>query len=419
MKNKIILFSQFCILTMLFAISPVNAHADNEPEQKVVDIIWVRTSEPVGAKNLPVASWSWSDVEDINCKKTTGVWDGGAIGNHYIKDVAREWDIATWHTNRAYWSGTCDVRRFYGEFTIPDGYSASDNTTLSSVGDYTELGLENIIAINDNIYVFVYPKDQEINDGNYMEFLAFWTGTACQEAARAVNGGELITFHGIPGTVPYDYKDIVGNPIPKENLLSHTDGWYCEATNDNVGHIMKNSPNVTEFAIDLIVEDYAEDGGMDRMDLIFVKTSEGEAEPQSTPPTNTPYEPSTAPSLPTNVRPSITPPDFTTNESPTESLPESEIPPTAPGEILVPQDDGSYEMIDEDGIPLGGLIPIDDGYEVVDTDGTALGSWHKNDRDDWVYADLPQTGGVSISLMALAAGAVMVEAGILLRRYKS
>ena len=278
-RNKLLI--RFLIFSILCTAMSIGTFAENEPlapkqgDQVNVNVTWTRTSEPIGAKNLPVASWNWSDIKDINCDQTNEVWDGGSIGQFYLQGATREWDIATWHTKRFYWNGTSDLRRFRGEFTIPDGYSVFDDITISSVGNYTELGLENIIPINDNIYVFVHPKDQEINDTNFLQFFAFWTGTACQEAAKQVNNGEFITFHGIPGTTPHDYKEVVGSPIPKENILSHTDGWYCDATQDNIGYIIKNSPDSAEFVIDLIVEDYAEDGGMDRLELIFTKVSDG------------------------------------------------------------------------------------------------------------------------------------------------
>lgn len=281
MKNKIKIFSIALFLIVLCAIIPIIAFAQNNTDpklgdRKTVNITWSRTPETGNPKVLSVAKWNWSDVANIDYSRTSNVWDGGSIGTFYLKGETRPWDIATWHTKRFYWSGASDVRRFHGEFTIPDGYNVFDNVMISSVGNYSSLGLNNIIPINDNIYVFIYPKDQEINDSNYLEHLAFWTGTACQEAAKAVNGGEYITFHGISGTQPYDYKDVAGSPIPADNLLSHTDGWYCKALQDNIGYLMEKYPDSKEFVIDLIIEDFAEDGGMDRLDLVFTKTTQTE-----------------------------------------------------------------------------------------------------------------------------------------------
>ena len=92
------------LLAALFLLltPPVHASADALPpafpqpgEQTKADIAWSRTTEPSGAKCLPVAAWRWIDLESINADETNNVWDGGRIGNHYIKDASRSWDIAT------------------------------------------------------------------------------------------------------------------------------------------------------------------------------------------------------------------------------------------------------------------------------------------------------------------------------------
>ena len=403
-KNQLTLLA----FAVIFTIMPFCAYATENPadpvpgDQQIVDIVWSRTTEPSGAKALPIAGWSWSDVADINFSKTEGVWDGGAIGNGYIKDASRPWDIATWHTTRSAWNGMCDVRRFRGTFSIPEGYSVFDSITVSSVGDYRELGLGNIIAINDNMYMFVHPKDQELNDANYLQYFAFWTGTAGQELIRTVNNGELMTFHGLSGTTPHDYKTVTGNPFPKENPLSHTDGWYSEAVNDNVGVVMKKSPGATEFIIELIVEDFAEDGGMDRMMLTFSKLPGDENEKATEPPEEsvvTPGETSSEDDQPT--QPPVDEPENDLQDTPDSAN---------------PHEDEIKELIDEWVIPPNNaLVPNEDGsYEVINEQGETVGLWSQNETDEWVYEELPNTGGVWITIVVAVIGAIAVAIGLLL-----
>lgn len=268
------------ILMSLCVVFPAHILAEDETTavplgaKTVVDITFSRMTEDGNAKVLPIARWNWSDVSDINYSWTTDVWDGGTIGDRYLQGEERPWDVATWHTNRPIWNWSSDVRRFRAEFTIPQGYSVFDDVMLASVGDYRELGLDNIVPINDNIYVFIYPKDTDINDDNFLDYLAFWTGSALQPAVEQINGDQPLTFHDIAGIQAFDLKKNTEGSIPKEHPLSHTDGWYSESSQDNVGHIMRNSPDSREFVVDLIIEDFAEDGGMDRLNLTFTKTQE-------------------------------------------------------------------------------------------------------------------------------------------------
>ena len=59
------------------------------------------------------------------------------------------------------------ITRIRGEFTITDKNRSKYAYTLKTVTDS-----ENIYA-KDNMFVFVYPKDTELTDNNYMDYLAF------------------------------------------------------------------------------------------------------------------------------------------------------------------------------------------------------------------------------------------------------
>lgn len=88
------------------------------------------------------------------------------------------------------------VRKFYGEFEWPEGYSLSDSIELVSKNDsyYKEIydhvaddpdltalyGGKKVFATNDDVYFFIYKAsdNSKINSDNYSDYLAFFSGTA-------------------------------------------------------------------------------------------------------------------------------------------------------------------------------------------------------------------------------------------------
>lgn len=88
------------------------------------------------------------------------------------------------------------VRKFYGEFEWPEGYSLSDSIELVSKNDsyYKEIydyvannsdlaalyGGKKVFATNDDVYFFIYKKSDKsnIDETNYSDYLAFFSGTA-------------------------------------------------------------------------------------------------------------------------------------------------------------------------------------------------------------------------------------------------
>lgn len=86
------------------------------------------------------------------------------------------------------------VRKFYGEFEWPKGYSLSDSIELVSKNDsyYKEIydhvagdsdltalyGGKKVFATNDDVYFFIYKASDKPNKDNYSDYLAFFSGTA-------------------------------------------------------------------------------------------------------------------------------------------------------------------------------------------------------------------------------------------------
>ena len=86
------------------------------------------------------------------------------------------------------------ARRFSGSFVWPEGYTLSDSIELVSKNDsyYQEIynaieadpdlkaafGGKKVVAINDDMFVFVYKDGEQLTENNYSDYLAFFAGTA-------------------------------------------------------------------------------------------------------------------------------------------------------------------------------------------------------------------------------------------------
>ena len=245
---------------------------------------WRRSSNSVEVPKVGHGSngdWKWPDVVDdlaLDITDEAAVWDGsrlvkGAV-NHvaksedYIKDNqitsvdGNLYDSATWDCGELS-GGTARLFRFQGVFDIgnlnPNDYAFTIEPMIT--------GGNKEIYINDDMFVFVYPVDEngspvvEISDNNFLAYLAFWTGTIYNNGASEID--DVTEFHNISGTPASWDQDNV-----HENVLGKlTDGWNVEATEDNAGNIIQTSYNqggYTRYAIDIFVDDYAGSGGMYR-----------------------------------------------------------------------------------------------------------------------------------------------------------
>lgn len=215
---------------------------------------WERSQNPLVLNNKKdsLTNWKWSDVSgiDLNLVKEEQVWNGsrtyGKASNKYLKSgqvtvkSGRLYDSAIWK-NQSKDNSKASMNRFRGEFTV----SAKDKTkysyTLKPVTDS-----ENLYT-KDNMFVFVYPKDVELTDDNYMDYLAFWTGSA----EKNFNGRTAAS---------YEQRQ------PVENVSVLTDGWHMESVTDNVGSIITAS-DAKDFYVDVFTESTSDAGGMYRMKL--------------------------------------------------------------------------------------------------------------------------------------------------------
>ncbi|MDR1117451.1 MAG: DUF5979 domain-containing protein [Oscillospiraceae bacterium] len=121
----------------------------------------------------------------------------------------------------------------------------------------------------------------------------------------------------------------------------------------------------------------------------------------------TSQQPSPSPSASPSTPPSASPSPSGSPEPSTSPAPSSEpsASPTPTPEVVIPP-----EIPRQPGTEL---VPKDDGYEVIDEDGTPLGKWtYDEEEEEWVYEEypplgnLPVTGGAEMNFMLLVGGAL-------------
>lgn len=108
------------------------------------------------------------------------------------------------------------ARRFSGSFVWPKGYTLSDSIELVSKNDsyYQEIydainndenlkaafGGKKVVAINDDMFVFVYKDGEQLTENNYSDYLAFFAGTAGKGVWSWPNADPQDTNHGGSGS---------------------------------------------------------------------------------------------------------------------------------------------------------------------------------------------------------------------------
>ena len=107
------------------------------------------------------------------------------------------------------------ARRFSGSFVWPKGYTLSDSIELISKNDsyYQEIynainaneslkaafGGKRVVAINDDMFVFVYKDGEQLTEDNYRDYLAFFAGTAGKGVWSWPDASPQDTNHGGSG----------------------------------------------------------------------------------------------------------------------------------------------------------------------------------------------------------------------------
>lgn len=293
-------------------------------------------------------NWDFADISsklnhDDDVSGSDSVWDYGKSTQYTNTDSSKTdgtsivpqqgISAATWNNRST--SGVLDtgsansytVRKFSGTFTWPEGYDLTSGINILSKNDanYQKIyeavaadleltaafGGNKVIAVNDDMYVFVYKDGTTLNSENYTDYLAFWTGTAGKGVwswdTNVPQGSSENNFWGAEWmpTTPVTYNNqsaLRAFHIVKPNLdvekagsngrdtlsaatqakMNQSDGWYAFADGDAIATVLNNqyedNVNAGEtFHIDIYCFDTDKVGGMDELELVLTKAAPTQA----------------------------------------------------------------------------------------------------------------------------------------------
>lgn len=225
------------------------------------DVDLTTEAQDVSASSVNQNWWEKVSGLKLNVSEPDKVWDGSRNSEHnYTRYLTNNklsiyqrklYDSATWKDHHQ-GANNGSVYRFRGTFDIGDDNPNEYAYTIQQVTGNDRL------YINDDMWVFIYPEGTNLNKTNFMDYLAFWTGTRNQN-------NSVKYFNTRLGTVAT--RD--GNADSNNNLVTLTDGWNMVSVTDNAGAIIQsiyNSGNhATKYMMDVFVDDYQEGGGTYRL----------------------------------------------------------------------------------------------------------------------------------------------------------
>lgn len=165
------------------------------------------------------ATWNNRAAQDFKASSVDGT------GIYYLSDYVSvkkgQMDIGYGRrdndgTNQTFSGKSYTARKFSGSFVWPEGYTLSDSIELISKNDsyyqkiYDEIeadpdlkaafGGKKVVAINDDMFVFVYKDGEQLTENNYRDYLAFFAGTAGKGVWSWPNASPQDTNHGGSGS---------------------------------------------------------------------------------------------------------------------------------------------------------------------------------------------------------------------------
>lgn len=215
------------------------------------------------------------------------------------------------------------ARRFSGSFVWPEGYTLSDSIELISKNDsyYQDIydkieanpdlkaafGGKNVVAINDDMFVFVYKDGEQLTENNYSDYLAFFAGTAGKGVWSWPNadpqnwGGEWnVTepatygdkyaskaFYKVFPNLDTEHKDRSNSMLPETligkeatsttaataGMMALSDYWYSFMDGNAISTVLNNKYGTTGINagdtvhIDIYCIDMDKVGGMDELEI--------------------------------------------------------------------------------------------------------------------------------------------------------
>lgn len=156
-----------------------------------------------GQQAIFAATWNNRAAQDFTASSIDGTYGHGSTVDVNIGQM----DIG--------YRNSYTARRFSGSFVWPEGYTLSDSIELVSKNDsyYQEIydainndenlkaafGGKKVVAINDDMFVFVYKDGEQLTENNYSDYLAFFAGTAGKGVWSWPNADPQDASHGGSG----------------------------------------------------------------------------------------------------------------------------------------------------------------------------------------------------------------------------
>lgn len=224
------------------------------------------------------------------------------------------------------------ARRFSGSFVWPEGYTLSDSIELVSKNDsyYQEIynaieadpdlkaafGGKKVVAINDDMFVFVYKDGEQLTENNYSDYLAFFAGTAGKgvwswpnaDPQDASHGGSGVgwggewnvtepatygdkyaskAFYKVFPNLDTEHKDRSNSMLPETligkeatsttaataGMMALSDYWYSFMDGNAISTVLNNKYGTTGINagdtvhIDIYCIDMDKVGGMDELEI--------------------------------------------------------------------------------------------------------------------------------------------------------
>lgn len=279
-----------------------------------------------GEQAIFAATWNNRAAQDFKASSVDGT--GIYYSGNYVSVKKGQMDIgygkkSNDSTISTFSGKSYTARRFSGSFVWPEGYTLSDSIELVSKNDsyYQEIydainndenlkaafGGKKVVAINDDMFVFVYKDGEQLTENNYSDYLAFFAGTAGKGVWSWPNadpqnwGGEWnVTepatygdkyaskaFYKVFPNLDTEHKDRSNSMLPETligkeatsttaataGMMALSDYWYSFMDGNAISTVLNNKYGTTGIKagdtvhIDIYCIDMEKVGGMDELEI--------------------------------------------------------------------------------------------------------------------------------------------------------
>lgn len=288
-----------------------------------------------GEQAIFAATWNNRAAQDFKASSVDGT--GINYSGNYVSVKKGQMDIgygkkSNDSTISTFSGKSYTARRFSGSFVWPEGYTLSDSIELVSKNDsyYQEIydainndenlkaafGGKKVVAINDDMFVFVYKDGEQLTENNYSDYLAFFAGTAGKGVWSWPNADPQDASHGGSGvgwggewnvTEPATYgdkyaskafykvlpnldtagknrsnsmlsktligKEATDNTAATAGMMALSDYWYSFMDGNAISTVLNNKYGTTGINvgdtvhIDIYCIDMDKVGGMDELEI--------------------------------------------------------------------------------------------------------------------------------------------------------